>query len=496
MRQLLCLLLLIAFADPATAAPSYLPATVQAAEEALQRLGYDVGLPDGKWDTKTTKAMNELRAANGLPPAKTLTGSSLALVHRLSPGTMTLAHPGMFVVDAVARRKVLSEATDLASDHCPAKFGNGPLLNDVPLTPVITSIKTVDNHIAEGADWFSAQLESLVAAQGSCLAGNDKMCQAIIDFTEKSAISGALRPKVDPPVGPKNEDLKWIGNIMLRNIIVAYGIARQFSPLPPQREAIVLDWMKQRVDQYHNIVPDTTPIGDLHSARYNNHGLAHMMPAFMLGVLIGDRSIMQPALDTYLAVLKGLRKDGSIPTETRRGSGWYHYSNLQIGQLLAVSAVAKAQGIDLGDANLGDQFSIPHAVEYLADALTNFELAYPYAKANEGPTFGDGSLPPYIRGFETGWIPTYIARFGNDASLSKLLSTKIDARLCSPEGLQNDKIQNNATGLCFSSPDHRIPFARLIRQSSPRANNLMGLNSGCLQADDTWNVILGIAKKN
>src|SRR5262245_52143514 len=78
---------------PASAAPIYAKPTIQTAEEALVRLGYQVGKPDGVWDAKTEGAMNALRAANGLPPAKGFSGSSLALLHKLSPGGQTLPHP-------------------------------------------------------------------------------------------------------------------------------------------------------------------------------------------------------------------------------------------------------------------------------------------------------------------------------------------------------------------------------------------------------------------
>ena len=89
----------------------YTTATVTAAQEALTRLGYDVGAADGKWGKAARKAMNDLRAKNGLPSADTFTGSSLELVHRLSPGATTLPHPGIVITDPVARRTFIQDNT-------------------------------------------------------------------------------------------------------------------------------------------------------------------------------------------------------------------------------------------------------------------------------------------------------------------------------------------------------------------------------------------------
>src|SRR5262245_61335308 len=107
LRHLILAALLFALAAPALAAPPYQKDVITAAQEALVRLGYDPGAIDGAWGAKARAAMNALREANGLPPAKDFTGSSLALIHKLSPGPTTLPNPGLLITDPVARQSVL-----------------------------------------------------------------------------------------------------------------------------------------------------------------------------------------------------------------------------------------------------------------------------------------------------------------------------------------------------------------------------------------------------
>ena len=55
-------------------------AKVMAAQEALAKLGYDPGTPDGSWGGKSRKALNAFQKAHGLKPTRRLgKGPALAL---------------------------------------------------------------------------------------------------------------------------------------------------------------------------------------------------------------------------------------------------------------------------------------------------------------------------------------------------------------------------------------------------------------------------------
>ena len=127
---------------------TYQGATIVAAQEALARLSYDIGKPDGKWSAKTRDALNDLRAKNGLPPADTFTGSSLALIHRLSPGATTLPHPGLIVTDVVARRAFLNLGKNRMMTNllCLREYGTEPRLNLITAASVPVKVVKTDHQ--------------------------------------------------------------------------------------------------------------------------------------------------------------------------------------------------------------------------------------------------------------------------------------------------------------------------------------------------------------
>lgn len=477
------------FALGAVAAPSYVKLDIVAAQEALIRLGYDVGKPDGKWGGKSRKAMNDLREKNGLPPANDFTGSSLALIHKLSPGEATLPHPGLLVVGAAARRAELQSNPELAAEMCAPSFGIGRRIQLIKPRDVVVHPNTGADFVAAKDDYYSSELEAIVAATDNCLAGEDKSCQAVIDFAEKAAAADAYAPASDPPTGTRNEDLRWIGNLYLKDIALGYGIARQFAPLPVDREAVVLDWLKRRIDQYHSVNPDNAPPGDPHGMGYTNHAVTHRLPAMIFGIMVGDDAMVEPALETYRGALRGIREDGSIPTESRRGAAWFSYSNLQIAQLLAVRDLARAQGIHADAGVTGPRFSIPHAVEFVVAATQDFDLARKYAKANEGPSFGPAELPPLMRHWQIGWIPSYIAQYGDDDTIEALLHVMIDEEICS-SSQSEDRLDVEGRALCKNAGEGgQVSLAKVMMTQGARVNHFMGYGAGCFESDKSWTEI-------
>jgi peptidoglycan hydrolase-like protein with peptidoglycan-binding domain len=134
------------FASSALADEYYEKSTVIAAQEALVRLGYDVGEIDGLWGSKTRTALNQLRLQSGLPSAEDFTGSSLALIHRLSPGETTLPNPGILITDPVERRAFLELPENRSNSYswCPGKVDEVPTLAELlKLEPIaVVTAKT------------------------------------------------------------------------------------------------------------------------------------------------------------------------------------------------------------------------------------------------------------------------------------------------------------------------------------------------------------------
>jgi hypothetical protein len=362
---LVALLSVFVSLTPANAQPSYHRATVLAAQEALSRLGYDVGKPDGAWGPKTRAAMNTLRAEHDLPPAEDFTGSSLALIHRLSPGETTLARPGFLYTDIVARRAWLSEHGDVARDHCvPIVGGKNKLLQS--FKPIVEETAAVEGQPGN-TDWWSELGEILTSTVNRCMVGQDRACQALVDAAGRWADADAL-PTALTPRDYGYENVKSGANYTLRGLMIGYGIARQTVPVSTEREASILDWFKKRTDKYHHIFPDNAPVGATVSPRADNHGTAHYLPALIFGILVGDRSMMQPALDNWHEALLFMRADGSFPTEMNRGGAWLHYSTLQLSRLLSTAELVAPHAIDLTAEFTDPRYSLPNGFRFILDA--------------------------------------------------------------------------------------------------------------------------------
>lgn len=484
MRALWVAFLLVFCGTPGVFADGYETQTVIAAQEALTRLGYDVGAPDGKWGAKSRKAVNELRAANGLPPADDLSGSTLALIHRLSPGATTLPNPGVIVTDPVQRQAYLTNKDNLTTARrkwCPAKVDEvmdiRDLIKEKPVA-VVTTTAGPKGYISRGDDWSTPVMQTLIGAHGQCLADQTR-CNQIVELVAKWAEADALEPGAKRS-NKRWDDTSWIANSLLRNFVFAYADARKLTTVDPVEDAKILDWMKRRIDQYHYNIPSGNE-GEVSYTEAGNHALANMMSAMVFGSLVGDRSMMEDAFASWRVAMGYMRDDGSLPTETRRGARSLQYTNFQIAQLISTAEVAKAQGIDLY-AEMSADKSIPKAVGFLLDAYEDFDKVRGYAKYNEGSP-GDYHIP-YIIQMHFGWLPTYFARFGEDANIARMRTLAIDADICSPEALEENKLSQGKK-ICAGNKGEPVPLVKFLDMGGGSVgeapNYFMGYPSQCLQ---------------
>lgn len=473
----------------AALAQSYEARTVETVQEALVRLGYDPGPIDGQWGGKARAATNALREANGLPPTKELAGSSLELVHRLSPGETTLPHPGILITDPAERRLALPglNGTDPAYYLCQPRVGDGERIEDVIAGgPIAEAKATVSGrgYITRNDDWFTPIAHAVTGAHNLCIAGNDNACTNITTLMADWAAADALKSGVKRSSVREFDDTSWAANTVLRSLIFAYADARRLTPLSPEGDATVLDWLKRRVDEFHHIEPSGNKAGSIYFAEASNHALANMMPAAAFGAMVGDRSMMEPALERYRLVLSELRPDGSMPTEAKRGARALHYTNFQIGQLLSTAALLQAQQIDPSGPEAADGKTIPRAVSFALDAYENFDLLKPYAKTNEGPGPSEDYTIPYVKPFHLGWVPAYVALFGEDENRQRMSTLAIDARICSDRAEEEEKLPNGVCGQLGPQP----PLERVGALWGTADLVNMGYSAACLQGDGSWPV--------
>ncbi len=462
------------------------------AQDALTRLGYDIGASDGQWGRRSREALNTVRAENGLPPVDDLSGSSVALLHRLSPGLMTLPHPGVLISDPVARRTWLMDDANAAvtRSQCPTRIGDGMPLGLLSPVGVVPVPPLTGGSIWAKDDWFSVFLERMVSHDDYCLTGTDRACQVIIDTIGNWADADALRLKNPHGYLVDAEIPRWIGNMILRKMMASYMIAKPITPPDAIRDASILDWFKRRIDENYFIIPEDKKLTDPDSWRRQNHAMTAAQVPMLFGILTGERSMLQPALDLRRGVLEAMRDDGSIPAEARRGARWFQYSSTAIGQLVAVGEWAAAQDIDVYADDADEKRTVQNGVKFLLDGLEDFDVAIPYARENHGPGESSNYRIPNISGWLFGWIPAYRERFGNDANMQRLATQTVDANMCSPDAL-NDKEKLRNPEFCTRADAKTLTLADLTLTQYPEPSHHMGYPAGCMQGSLAWNELVG-----
>lgn len=462
------------------------------AQDALTRLGYDIGTSDGQWGRRSREALNKVRAENGLPPADTLSGSSIALLHRLAPGPMTLPHPGILISDPVARRAWLMDEANAAvsKSQCPTRVGDSMPIRLASPVEVVQPPKLDSGAVLAKDDWYSPVIGRFVAADNYCLTGTDKACEAIIDTIGRWADADALRLKNPHGYRVEAEIPRWISNIVLRKMIVSYMVAKPLTPPDALRDASILDWFKRRIDENYFIIPDDKKISDPNSWRRQNHAVAAAQVPMLFGILSGDRSMLQPALDLRQGVLAAMRDDGSIPAEARRGGRWFHYSVVALGQLLAVGEWAAVQGIDVYADDANELQSVQNGIKFLFDGLQDFDVAIPYAKENHAAGESNNYKIPNVGSWMFGWLPAYRERFGNDANMQRIASQTVDPDMCSADALADPEKLHDPQ-FCTRDNVDRLTLADLILTQYPEPSPHMGYSAGCMQGSLPWNALVG-----
>lgn len=463
-------------------AQDYVVPTVTAAQEALVRLGYDIGDIDGKWGPKARAAMNDLRAKNELPPAKDFVGSSLELVHRVSPGTTTLPHPGILVTDPAKRREFLVSHPRLPpqDDFCQGPKGSDgefidDLLNEAPVAEVTASADENLGFMTRDQSWFISVDHATMGAHNACVGGDDRYCKAIVTLMSKWADADAMKLGVRRNTFAY-EDVAWAANTVLRTLIFAYADARKLVDVDPVENATILDWLKRRIDDFV-WVRDTHGPDIAGPMRGDNHAMADAMPAMAFGAMVGDGSMLQTGITRLQVSLSSMRDDGSLPAETRRGANALHYSNFQIGQMISAQVVAEAQGINPAGEEAAAGKTIPKAVDFMLDALEDFDKVTPYAKEEQGSSRPDYKLP-FVIPAHFGWLPAYMSLFGKDENMVRLDTTfRFDERACSQASLDEGKMQPQ---FCkFEGPPTMNKLLSIWEVSDPETT---GYSPFCLQA--------------
>ena len=332
-----------------------------------------------------------------------------------------IINPGVVAIDALARRKQL-EATN-ALDMCPMNFSF--------LTVSILNDLKVNEDVDERYNSISSQFRRLGA---SCLGGVESACEAIKVF----ALDWATNSKLGKPKGGKDDDRYWDGTLtinmrLLSPMLAALGVAEQFTPLSSENRRVLNDWLKRKIKQYKHGLRNAGyyeggKIGTTARRAAGNHAVQSSIVAMSYGAWANNPKYFKTGVYQWFITLKSMRKDGSLPIETRRGARALFYHGRTITGMLQLAERAAVQGIDLYGSAPNPEKTIHNAVAFFINSIEQPDLVLEYAQANvyPGPSKNWKIQDLGRLGTTMSWIAPYVNRFPNHPNSRRLMAYKLD----------------------------------------------------------------------
>ena len=254
-----------------------------------------------------------------------------------------ITKPGAVAVDVPTRRDQLSQLD--AMHFCPRSLpsGNAPLFDRVS-APSGYGLDDRFNRV-------SAYFRNLGAA---CVGGVKEACKFIYEY----ALDWAQNSGLGKPQGDKDDSgLFWnstlTGNMrLLSPMLAALGVAEQDSPLPKSQREVLDKWIKKKVKQYEHgrrAAGNYKGGKDGTTARKaaHNHAVQSSIVAMSYGAWSNKKKYFKTGIQQWFITLNSMRKDGSLPIETRRGARALFYTGRTLSALMQLAERAAVQGIDL-----------------------------------------------------------------------------------------------------------------------------------------------------
>lgn len=178
----------------------------------------------------------------------------------------------------------------------------------------------------------------------------------------------------------------------VNRLALAYVAIAPYTEIAADRRQRIESWLNRRVaeltpaDRSAPMRCSKTP-----SRNHNcsNWGAVTAHTTMVWGAYQGDARMLNHGVDRYMALLQGMRQDGSVPEDARRGCRALLYSRYTIGIMAHIAEIARRHGVNLYDVSV-DGKSLETGVTYLLRVKDNNSLIVPYAKGRMDPSIRDG----------------------------------------------------------------------------------------------------------
>ena len=343
------------------------------------------------------------------------------------PAQYHVRHPGTVLVDRDARLAELTQLGPMTSQLCHVTSPDpdpdtAPILtlegrvgyggNDKRVTPFDWDV------IAYGADAFGT--------------GSSTALDHFMSVVTRWARAGAMT-RLEDDVAGSNTSVTFGLERTLAALIPNWALVRADKRVKPDDRKLVDAWIGRMVDQ-----TDTNTGGRGRATRVldcpanqetnncNNHRYLRDEINIMWGALAGGDVRFRKGIERFRVALRQMRRDGSLPLETARGSRALWYQNYAIGMLVTTAEVAARQGYDLYGMTI-DGKSIHLAISFLLNGLKRPAIVFPYAKANRSPGPGLDWREQDLRFMDKrgrwhhmAWLETYMHRFPNHPNTRRI----------------------------------------------------------------------------
>lgn len=300
----------------------------------------------------------------------------------IRPAEMSISHPGRVLIEPAARLAWLKrQDAALRRRFCPAAQINPDL------APVLRLAGAVD-ETQRGMLDRSVQPFTMALMQGTAaaLAGDEQAARGTIRLLDNWARSNALSELVD--IGP--ERTNYVAQYSLRRVMMA--VVPSWAVLADRADSDtrhrIDGWIAQRIAAMDQAVgpADSRNAARPRGAHFDYYQLLREAASMAYAAQSGDNDRFRHGIGLYLATLRQMRDDGSLPLETTHGSRALWYQRHAIASLVVMAQIAEMQGYNLYDAEI-DGKRLDRAINFLLSEAGEPHQISSYATENQDLSF-------------------------------------------------------------------------------------------------------------
>jgi poly(beta-D-mannuronate) lyase len=264
-------------------------------------------------------------------------------------------HAGVVLVDPSARAAELQRLDPAERRRlCPASLESEPA----------PTVRLVGPATASGADPAAQPFTlALMSGAAAALAGDAAAGAAARALLARWARADALSDLVE--AGPERNNTNTLYSLrrVLLGVIPAWAVLAADADATQRRD--IGAWLARRVaDANVAIGPAATRASESTPPNHNNNRLMREAVVMAHGALTGDDVKFRRGVQFFLATLRDMRPDGSLPLETARGARALWYQRHAVASMVFIAELARAQDQDLYAADV-DGKRLARAVEFL-----------------------------------------------------------------------------------------------------------------------------------